>query len=172
MRAKRPLGPQGPRESRITQKRRPARVTADRGYDHDKYRRERRTRGITPEIARRQTAHGSGLRNGASLCPCLAPDLADRISGRGSASDTPRLRERCDRERSDRAKMTGARPSCGAPRPLASTEPLRLAVELLLALLAEHAIGLEHVDDDCGALRRFLSQEPGILTLVSRLYRL
>jgi transposase len=30
-------------------------------YDHDKYRRELRERGITPEIARRQTEHGSGL---------------------------------------------------------------------------------------------------------------
>ena len=37
------------------------RVTADRGYDHDKYRRELRRRGIGSEIARRQTAHGSGL---------------------------------------------------------------------------------------------------------------
>jgi transposase len=32
-----------------------------RGYDHDKYRRELRARRIKPEIARRQTAHGSGL---------------------------------------------------------------------------------------------------------------
>ena len=40
---------------------RPERVTADRGYDHDKYRRELRRRGIVSEIARRQTAHGSGL---------------------------------------------------------------------------------------------------------------
>jgi transposase len=40
---------------------RPECVTADRGYDHDKYRRELRRRGITPEIARRQTGHGSGL---------------------------------------------------------------------------------------------------------------
>jgi transposase len=42
-------------------RRRPERVTADRGYDHDKYRRLLRKRGITPEIARRQTEHGSGL---------------------------------------------------------------------------------------------------------------
>jgi transposase len=40
---------------------RPERVTADRGYDHDKYRRELRARNITPEIARRQTEHRSGL---------------------------------------------------------------------------------------------------------------
>src|SRR5207247_1423958 len=42
-------------------RRRPRRVCADRGYDHDKYRRELRQRRITPEIARRQTGHGSGL---------------------------------------------------------------------------------------------------------------
>ena len=42
-------------------RRRPDRVTADRGYDHDKHRRLLRQRHITPEIARRQTEHGSGL---------------------------------------------------------------------------------------------------------------
>jgi transposase len=42
-------------------RRRPERVTADRGYDHDKYRRELRRRGIGSEIARRQADHGSGL---------------------------------------------------------------------------------------------------------------
>src|SRR5215210_2025953 len=42
-------------------RRRPDRITADRGYDHDKYRRELRRRGIASEIARRQTEHGSGL---------------------------------------------------------------------------------------------------------------
>jgi transposase len=36
-------------------------VIADRGYDHDKYRRLLRQRGIKPVIARRQTEHGSGL---------------------------------------------------------------------------------------------------------------
>jgi IS5 family transposase len=34
---------------------------ADRGYDFDKYRRVLRERGITPRIARRGVAHGSGL---------------------------------------------------------------------------------------------------------------
>jgi transposase len=41
--------------------RRPERLYADRGYDHDKYRRLLRQRNITPHIARRGTAHGSGL---------------------------------------------------------------------------------------------------------------
>jgi transposase len=42
-------------------RRRPYLVVADRGYDHDKYRRELRRRGIRHRIARRNTAHGSGL---------------------------------------------------------------------------------------------------------------
>lgn len=44
---------------------RPRRPFADRGYDYDydydKYRRLLRTRGITPKIARKGNAHGSGL---------------------------------------------------------------------------------------------------------------
>jgi transposase len=42
-------------------RRKPDVVIADRGYDHDKYRRLLRARGITPRIARRRTTHGSGL---------------------------------------------------------------------------------------------------------------
>ena len=40
---------------------RPALVYADRGYDHDKYRRRLRQRGIRHRIARRGVEHGSGL---------------------------------------------------------------------------------------------------------------
>ncbi|WP_328414457.1 IS5 family transposase [Micromonospora sp. NBC_00389] len=40
---------------------RPDRIYADRGYDYDIYRRQLRTRGITPVIARRGVDHGSGL---------------------------------------------------------------------------------------------------------------
>jgi IS5 family transposase len=36
-------------------------LLADRGYDHDKYRRLLRARGIKPVIARRGSEHGSGL---------------------------------------------------------------------------------------------------------------
>lgn len=39
----------------------PDRVLADRGYDHDKHRRLLWALGITPVIARRGTANGSGL---------------------------------------------------------------------------------------------------------------
>jgi len=40
---------------------RPDRLLADRGYDHDKYRRELWARSIEPLIARRGEEHGSGL---------------------------------------------------------------------------------------------------------------
>ena len=40
---------------------RPKRVYADRGYDHDSHRAKVRALGITPVIARRRTANGSGL---------------------------------------------------------------------------------------------------------------
>jgi len=40
---------------------RPDALYADRGYDHDKYRRLAGAKGITPVIARRRTDHGSGL---------------------------------------------------------------------------------------------------------------
>ena len=36
-------------------------MIGDRGYDYDKHRRLLRARGIKPVIARRGTAHGSGL---------------------------------------------------------------------------------------------------------------
>jgi transposase len=42
-------------------RRRPGQLLADRGYDYDIYRRQLRARGITPQIARRGVAHGSGL---------------------------------------------------------------------------------------------------------------
>jgi transposase len=42
-------------------RKRPKRVTADRGYDYDTHRGQLRQRRIRHEIARRQTEHGSGL---------------------------------------------------------------------------------------------------------------
>ncbi|GLY82067.1 hypothetical protein Airi01_103340 [Actinoallomurus iriomotensis] len=42
-------------------RRRPDHLLADRGYDHDKYRRLVWKKGIKPLIARRGTPHGSGL---------------------------------------------------------------------------------------------------------------
>jgi transposase len=40
---------------------RPRCIYADRGYDHDRYRRFVRARDIVPHIAGRNTGHGSGL---------------------------------------------------------------------------------------------------------------
>jgi transposase len=42
-------------------RRRPERLSADRGYDYPSHRRQLRRRGIAAEIARRKTEHGSGL---------------------------------------------------------------------------------------------------------------
>jgi transposase len=42
-------------------RRQPDQLIADRGYDSQSHRRKLRQRGITPKIARRETAHGSGL---------------------------------------------------------------------------------------------------------------
>ncbi|MBQ0889536.1 transposase [Streptomyces sp. RM72] len=42
-------------------RRRPDTLFADRGYDHDKYRRLLRERGIRPAIAERGQPHGTGL---------------------------------------------------------------------------------------------------------------
>jgi len=42
-------------------RRRPQRVQGDRGYDSQSHRRRIRERGIKPVLARRRTAHGSGL---------------------------------------------------------------------------------------------------------------
>jgi transposase len=42
-------------------RRRPKTLLADRGYDHDKYRRLVWQRGVKPVIARRQTEHGTSL---------------------------------------------------------------------------------------------------------------
>jgi transposase len=42
-------------------RRRPDALYADRAYDYDTYRRQLQAKGITPHIARRGVAHGSGL---------------------------------------------------------------------------------------------------------------
>jgi transposase len=53
------IGPAAGKRGRPRQ--RPDRAVADRGYDHDKYRRELWRRNVKPVIARRGTDHGSGL---------------------------------------------------------------------------------------------------------------
>ena len=65
---------------------RPDALYADRGYDHDKYRRQVRNKGIPPVIARRGTGHSSGLGTyrwvieqsvAAALVPAAAHPLGD-----------------------------------------------------------------------------------------------
>jgi transposase len=53
------IGPVAGKHGRPRQ--RPDQVVADRGYDHDSYRRALWRRGVKPIIARRGTEHGSGL---------------------------------------------------------------------------------------------------------------
>jgi transposase len=53
------IGPIAGKRGRPRQ--RPDQIIADRGDDHDKYRRALWARGVKPVIARRGTAHGSGL---------------------------------------------------------------------------------------------------------------
>ena len=48
------------RGSRGRPRKRPSQLIADRGYDSDRHRRELWRRGIKPQIARRETEHGSG----------------------------------------------------------------------------------------------------------------
>jgi hypothetical protein len=51
-------------------RRKPRELYADRGYDHDNYRRQLRERGITPRIARRRVGGHGKLRrfDSRSLC--------------------------------------------------------------------------------------------------------
>ena len=53
------VGPVAGKSGRPRQ--RSERVLADRGYDHNKYRRELRKRGVKPVIAKRGADHGTGL---------------------------------------------------------------------------------------------------------------
>jgi transposase len=64
-------------------RRRPNQVIADRGYDHDKYRRELWRRGVKPVIGRRATEHGSGLGGCGGLSSVRLPGCT---TSAGSAS--------------------------------------------------------------------------------------
>jgi hypothetical protein len=79
-------------------RKRPDQVIADRGYDHDKYRREIRRRGIKPVIARRGTDHASGplgdraqLQLAAPVSPAAHPRRARPPNAR--SVHAPRLRD-------------------------------------------------------------------------------
>lgn len=53
-------------------------LLADRGYDHDRYRRLVRQRGVKPVIACRGTGHGSGLGRDRWVVECTFAWLHNR----------------------------------------------------------------------------------------------
>ncbi len=65
------IGPVGGRRGRP--RHRPDVVYADRGFDHDKYRRQLRARGIRHRIARRNTTNGSGSAASAGSLNAASP---------------------------------------------------------------------------------------------------
>jgi hypothetical protein len=73
-------------------RRRPDAIYADRGYDHDKYRRQVRKAGITPVIARRGTGHGSGLGahrwSSSRASPCCTGSGGCASAGRSATTST------------------------------------------------------------------------------------
>jgi hypothetical protein len=110
---------------------RPDQVYADRGYDHDKYRRQVRTKGITPVIARRSTVHGSGLgtyrgviEQSIALLHSLVPAAADPLGNprrhpRGLSQ--PRLRHHLLAQTTESVTLLG--PLSPARDPSAAEDP-------------------------------------------------
>ena len=70
-------------------RRRPDRLLADRGYDHDKYRREAWVRGIKPLIARRGEDNGSGLAPNAGWWSAASPGSTSSAGFASAGSVTP-----------------------------------------------------------------------------------
>jgi Transposase DDE domain len=70
-------------------RRRPRELFADRGYDHDSYRRQLRTRGITPRIARRGVAHGSGLGKTGGWSNAASPGCTPSSGSASATSAAP-----------------------------------------------------------------------------------
>jgi hypothetical protein len=72
-------------------RRRPERLTADRGYDYPKYRRRLRQRGIRPEIARANrpsTAPGLAVTAGSSSAPSPGSTNSNGYSSATTAATT------------------------------------------------------------------------------------
>jgi hypothetical protein len=71
---------------------RPAKVFADRAYDHDKYRALVQAKGIRPVIARRGVPHGSGLgeyRTSSNRpSPCCTGSGGCASAGRSATTST------------------------------------------------------------------------------------
>ena len=134
-------------------RRRPDTIYADRGYDHDKYRKQVRAVGITPVIARRGTEHGSGLgvcrlrvcgRRHRVCVPAVAGQprqAADR------PARSPRFRRhhrtRRNRTRRNRTRLNRARQECGlAARPHSKMPVgprIHISASALLEMISEGA---------------------------------
>jgi transposase len=69
-------------------RRKPRMLVADRGYDHEKYRRLLRARGIRPAIARRGVPYGPGLGRGGSSAPSPGSTNTAGCGSGGSAVQT------------------------------------------------------------------------------------
>lgn len=124
-------------------RRRPEAVYADRGYDHDTYRRRVRELGITPKIARRGTEHASGLgvyrwvanlrsRSCTTSAACVsAGRSATTSTKRSSRSAAPSSAgDDCatshsvrSREAPDKVRLQGPRPPSRKPPPAARPAP-------------------------------------------------
>jgi transposase len=74
---------------------RPDRVIADRGYDHNNYRRELWRRGVKPVIARRATEHGSGLGRVRGLWSVRLPGCTISAGSAPAGNATPVCTARC-----------------------------------------------------------------------------
>jgi len=139
-------------------RRRPERVTADRGYDHDKHRREPRRRGIASEIARRQTKHGSGLP---------LPDPSRRWKPFSARPHRPsaEIQKRSVRNRRPAVDPDNVRPVQGGQIERARlAEDVSKAARQMLLVLDRHGVP-EHVLEeivDTVEGRRAPGLEPGI----------
>lgn len=110
-------------------RRRPDALLADRGYDHDKYRRLVRECGITPVIAERGQEHGAHHRLAARLPPPADPLRTTRRHPRG----LPRPRHL---------------PNHPPPRPTPLLGPLREHLISVHADASEMPVSIRHVGTD------------------------
>ena len=67
---------------------RPDRLYAGRAYDHDKYRRQVRAKGITPVIARRGSGRACTAGWSSSRSRCCAGSAAYGSAGRSATTST------------------------------------------------------------------------------------
>ncbi|GAA3354553.1 hypothetical protein GCM10017744_013070 [Streptomyces antimycoticus] len=116
-------------------RRRPDVVPADRGYDHDKYRRPVWDLGVKPPIARRGTEHGSGLAPDAGSWNARSPTCTGSAAcGSAGRSATTSMQPRPDVREKDVTRLSPfvrhhvnmlGRYSFQLPEPPGGLRPLR-----------------------------------------------